>query len=143
MSRAPRAGPVDFTELAKEYRVEGVAPVQDAAYWIETYLLNWARWMRLGGKPIGVPKKASGPITGFTSHWSSDTDAAYDHTDGVTAASTDAVINDLSLVEQCAINHAYLDAVYRFNREPFEEVIARAKDHVRAGLIRKGVWAGP
>lgn len=130
-----RAGPVgdSIPEV-------GEAPVRDQRFYTEQYLDRWARWMRMGGKPVGCPGKASGGLNGYTIH-TGDADYEYEECRG--AAITNAVINDLPIVEQCALHHAYLDAVYRFtDRLRFEVALERAVSHVSAGLLRKGIWLG-
>lgn len=77
---------------------------------------------------------------GLECYTNPDTDAAYENADLEAAQATDAAIGDLTPVERAAIHHAYLDAVYRFPREQFEVVLARAEQRVQESLERKGVF---
>jgi hypothetical protein len=103
---------------------------------IEWYLINWARYMRSGESPATLPKASLG-IQGFTHE---DTDGAYDRADLTAAMATDASIADLSVAEQAAIHHTYLNAVYRFPRGNYDEILASATLHVQQSLERKGVF---
>lgn len=97
--------------------------------------------MHSGSRPAGYPKKASGGVTNYTS-MDLDNVAAYENLDHDLAVRTNAAIDDLPPVESCAIYHKYLHAVFRFNREGLDAVLGRARENIKAGLRRRGVWLG-
>lgn len=118
--------------------VEPLRPAQEA---VERMLRNWVRYMHADEGPEGCPSQACGGLTNYTS-LDLDNVAAFENLDRVLAEKTDAVIAGLSSVEQCAIHHAYLHAVYRFNREPLDVVLQRAKLRIEIGLRARDVWLG-
>lgn len=113
---------------------------KDAAYWTESALLTWARFMRGRDLPDGLPGK-DGILEGF-SGYDANSEHAYDKLDGWIADTTHAVICGLVPAENAAIYHTYLQAVYRFPRSNYSEVLERARANVQAGLKRRGVWLG-
>lgn len=108
---------------------------------VERLLRNWVTFMHGEAKPAGYPRKACGGVTNYTS-LDLDNVAAYENLDRELAEKTDAVIAGLTPVEQCAIHHVYLRAVYRFHREQLESVLDRAKLKIEIGLRRRDVWLG-
>lgn len=117
-----------------------VAPLRPAQEAVERLLKSWVRYMHANEGPDGYPKEACGGLTNYTS-LDLDNIAAFENLDRVLAEKTDAVIASLSPVEQCAIHHAYLHAVYRF-REPLEAILDRAKHKIEIGLRARDVWLG-
>ena len=109
-----------------------------AEYWVDWYLQNWVAWQH---NSIGIDDSTTSQVA---ENYSStiDFDEACHRMDKRVGAITDVVINDLEPAEKCAIHHAYLQAVYRFNRETLEMALSRAKLKVQVGLRRKGVWLG-
>lgn len=110
---------------------------------VERILLTcWVPYMHGGGdKPQGCPTHACGGIQNYTS-LDLDNIEAYENLDHTLAEKCDAVIGSMSQVEQCAIHHTYLHAVYRFNREPLEDVLERAMLKLEIGLRARNVWLG-
>lgn len=106
---------------------------------LEPHMRNWVTWMHADLGPRGCPNRACGGARNYTS-MDLDNVAAYENLDRDLAERTDAVIDDLAPAERCAINHKYLHAVFRFNRESYEDVLARALVNVLAGLRRRNVW---
>jgi hypothetical protein len=119
-----------------------VTPIRDRAWHIEFQLENWARWMDSGRSVNRLPTKASGGAENASSLDWDNCVAAYDALDVRLAVTCNAVIASLAPAEQCALQHRYLDAVYRFPRGNFEVMLLAAKRELAAGLIRKGVWIG-
>ena len=74
----------------------------------------------------------------YTIH-TSDTESAYEYFDGQIAAACDAAIADLPISQQCCLHHEYLDAVYRFEQQDYQDLLSTAKAGVRLGLIRRCV----
>lgn len=118
-----------------------IKPARAAREAVERLLRKWVTFMHGEAKPAGYPTKASGGVTGYTS-LDLDNVAAYENLDRVLAEKTDAVINGLTPIEQCAIHHRYLQAVYRFQRETFDVVLDRAKCKIEIGLRKRDVWLG-
>lgn len=115
---------------------------------VERELLNWAAWMRNSGERRGAGGASTGFIGGgYTANFD-DMVAAMERK---TAEITDTVIADLPAVQQAAIHHAYLNAVFRFGPQDapasykqaiFERHLVAAKEAVRRGLKARHVWIG-
>ena len=115
-------------------------PIKDAAYWTESALLTWARFMRGSDLPDGLPSEV-GILENF-SGYDANSEHAYDKLDGWIADTTHAAICELIPIENAAIYNVYLQAIYRFPRGNYSEVLDRARANVQAGLRRRGVWLG-
>ena len=116
------------------------AIAKDAAYWTESALLTWARFMRRNESPDGFPDHVA--ILETFSGYDANSEHAYDKLDVWIADTTHAVICGLIPIENAAIYHIYLQAVYRFPRGNYSEVLERARANVQDGLRRRGVWLG-
>lgn len=104
--------------------------------WLEHYLANWAQWMRVKDLPEGCPDEASG---GFLPFIDLDFDAMCERMDAEHAEQTyEAIRTALTPAEQCAIHHAYLQAVF-FVRD-YPAVLLRAKQKLMHDLKRRGLW---
>ena len=101
---------------------------------LEFHMQNWARYQRTGGKVQTFPKRVPG-FTGAGPHF----DDMADDADLAAARTVDAIIRDLEPVEQCAIHHTYLDAVWRFKDDSYEKVLEAAKEKILRGINRWGL----
>lgn len=115
--------------------------IKDAHYWLEWNLENWARWMSGGARPQGLPRSASGGLSNYTT-LDVNNERAYGKLDAWAASATNAAIDDLKPIEQCAISNAYLCSVWRFRNVNQADVLASAKRNVVIGLRRRGIWLG-
>lgn len=116
------------TASANPYAQAGEHPRLDA-------LLDvWANWMRRGGL-----EEFHVQAVGFWAHGSNDFDSMVERADDNDAIATNAAIGDLPMIEQCAVAHFHLAAVYRSNRESIEVVYMRARLGVSGGLVRRKV----
>ena len=102
---------------------------------LDWLLDNWARYMRGYDMNVRLDAKTSS----YWSSGSSDFDGMVSSADLNDAVKTNAAIEDLPLDEQCALHHEHLNAVWRFNREPWDVVRARARGNLSDGLRRRGV----
>jgi hypothetical protein len=103
---------------------------------VERHLRNWSEWMRSGGGVRGYPRSVPGIMVGGNiASWEDLCDSC----DKVAARSTDAAVADLPGVEQAAVSHIHLAAVWRFNREPLSTVYERALISLGESLTRKGM----
>lgn len=129
--------------LAEAVLAIEVRPVRDrpAQRAVERLLRLWVSYMHAEAKPAGYPRKACGGVTNYTS-MDLDNIAAFENLDRVLAEKTDAVIASLTPVEQCAIHHEYLHAVFRFQREAFDVALERARNKIEIGLRARDVWLG-
>lgn len=109
-----------------------------AAEQLETILEIWARWMRSGGGPDGLPSRAC--VGEGYSTLDHDSDGANERLDKWLAIACGTVIAGLAPAQRCALHRQYLEAVYRF--KDFEASLTRAKVNVAIGLRRRGVWLG-
>lgn len=98
----------------------------------------WARWMRSGQplRELWYPDSATGCVGGGYSH---DFDTMLMDMDAHHAESVNAAIDGLRPVEQCAVYHRHLAAVYRF-RLPVEVVYDQARYELRIVLPQRGVY---
>ena len=115
--------------------------LKDAAWWTEWHLWNWALWMNAGELPDGVPCEACGGAENYTTY-DANSERAYTALDAWSAETTHMVVQGLDASERMAVHRCYLDAVYRFVRGNYEEILARARANAQAGLRRRGVWLG-
>lgn len=100
---------------------------------VEWYLGKWAEWMLAASDQRGYGK-------GILSKSGQSTfEQLCAQVDVVSARKVDACIQDLSGAEQAAVSHAFLQAVWRFNREPFEVVYARAVARLGRMFVEKGL----
>ena len=116
-----------------------------AEYYLEGYLMAWASWMRRssdGCLPGRCPRDSCGGI--FQGYATLDRDSmkAMDKMEHSISASVDSIIQSLAPAPRCALNHAYLHAVYRFPRVDYSQALAAGKRQVEAGLRRRHVWLG-
>lgn len=105
---------------------------------LEGLILNWQRYMHGMCKPDALPDHANGMGVSSTTSFDDMLDAC----DLRLALTTDAVICDLPTIEQCAIHHQYLAAVWRFQRAELPKLLTDAKAKIARGLLRRGVWLG-
>ena len=96
---------------------------------LESFLLDWSRWMRSGETVAGLPRASIGMSSGGASEHFDD---MIDRVDRHIASVTNTVIEDLPAAQQCALHHAYLHAVFRFR--DYETTLTLAKGAVRLGL---------
>lgn len=108
---------------------------------LERHLRNWVTWMRSGERPDGLPRQASGGLENYTS-FDSEGWTAWEKLDKWTAEATNAAIESLKAIEQCAIHHCYLRAVYRFPRGNYDAVLESARERLKVALRKKNVWLG-
>lgn len=120
-----------------------IKPIRPARQAVEHLLRTvWVPYMHgSGGKPRGCPTRASGGIQNYTS-MDLDNVEAYERLDYTIGQKIDAAIADLTPVEQCAMHHTYLHAVYRFQRETLPVVMDRALLRLEMGLRARNVWLG-
>ena len=103
---------------------------------VERNLVNWATWMRTGGGVRGYARSVPGLMVGGNiASWEDLCETC----DKVAARATDSAVADLPGVEQAAVSHIHLAAVWRFNREPLEVVYVRALETLGESLTRKGM----
>ena len=103
---------------------------------VEAHLINWAAYMRHGGGVRGYASAVPGMMVGGNIASYED---LCDSCDKAAARITDASIADLDGIEQAAINHYHLAAVWRFHRELVEIVYDRAIEALAQSLERKGM----
>lgn len=120
-----------------------INPIRPARQAVEHLLRTvWVPYMHgSGGKPRGCPNRASGGIQNYTS-MDLDNVEAYERLDKTIGEKIDAAIADLTPVEQCAVHHTYLHAVYRFQRDTLERVMDNALLKLEIGLRTRNVWLG-
>jgi hypothetical protein len=102
---------------------------------LEFHLSNWARWMELGGIALGFPPKSAGFVGGGYNH---EFDTMVADADTRAAETVDALIDGLPILENIAICHRYLAAVWR--GRDLESALDRAKDKLRTGLQHRGMY---
>lgn len=104
---------------------------------VDHYLDLWGRWMRTSDSGLGYPKRSAVVATGGGGYGTTWEDWGVEQ-DERAAVITDAAISSLPLLEQAAIHHVILAAVWR-TREPVVEVFGRACDRLGPELRRRGL----
>lgn len=104
---------------------------------LEWHLLGWAEWMEHGGGVRGFPSRSAGFVAGGNS---TSFDDMIETADIAAARAVDAIIDGLAPIEQVAIHHAYLAAVWRSSRVNLAAVLGRAKGKIAAGLRARGFY---
>lgn len=104
---------------------------------VDFHLDVWRRWKESGRHDGAYGSVAVGLSSGGNSQAFDD---MADASERRCARIVDVLIEDLPPTERCAIYHQYFEAVYRFPREPFEQVLARAKRSLGRGLSAKGIY---
>jgi len=102
---------------------------------VERHLLNWSAWMRSGTGVRGYANHTPGIVSGGLHSFEDLADQCDKHA----ARVTDASIQDLPGIEQAAVSHYHLAAVWRFNRETAEIVYDRAIEELTIVLSAKGL----
>jgi hypothetical protein len=98
----------------------------------------WASWMRSSQplRDLWYPDGACGCVGGG---YSLTFDDMVEAADQRAADAVNAAIESLRPIEQCAVTHIHLFAVYRF-REPVEHVYLAARDTLRIALPARGIY---
>jgi hypothetical protein len=119
--------------------VKSSAPVgwraEDRVLW---HLWNWRLHMqphRMTERNLGAPRRASGGIG--ISH-TADFEQLADNADRVAADWVDAIIQDLSAIEQKALRCEYLSETW-LSKTPIHLVLVLAHESVRKGLDKRGI----
>lgn len=102
-------------------------------------LLNlWARSFDDGGqlRPLWYPDGAAGCVGGGNSQTWQD---LWDAKERMQIEGVDGAVESLKPIEQCAVFHVHLYAVYRFTRS-VEHIYADALDALALALPRRGVY---
>ncbi len=101
------------------------------------HLENWRDWMRsMGMKELRLPSGAAGCVGGG---YSNSFDEMCQAADRNAAEIMDAMIESLVPVQQAAIHHRYLRAVFRFPRGNYEQQLDAAFTKLRAGMSGRGL----
>lgn len=114
--------------------------LKDARWWTEWHLWNWSLWMHRGELPEGMPSEACSGENYTT--YDANSERAYTALDAWAAETTHMVVQGLDASERMAIHRCYLNAVYRFIRGNYLDLLEAAKANVQAGLKRRSVWLG-
>lgn len=102
---------------------------------LDELLDRWAVWIRAGGM-----EQFEVGAAGFWSSGSTDFDSMVNTADMKDAVTMNAVVEDLAPIEQCAVSHIHIGAVFRSNRgEKMEDVYVRARINLSDGLRRRKV----
>lgn len=107
-------------------------------YRLDRLLDLWSGWMRSSQplRDLWYPDGACGCVGGG---YSQSFDDMVDAADSRAAEAVNGAIESLKPIEQCAVTHVHLLAVYRF-REPVQVVYLRARDGLRVALPARGVY---
>jgi hypothetical protein len=98
----------------------------------------WERWMRSNQplRDLWYPDGACGCVGGGYSQTFED---MLEAADARSAEAVNGAVESLSPIEQMAVNHVHLRAVYRL-REPIHRVYSRARFTLRVALPARGVY---
>lgn len=103
---------------------------------LDVLLEIWAQWMRTGRWVDGYPGDV--PVLEGRYRYGADLEEMMDASDTQLAEHVNACIDGLSANHRCAIDHKYLASVWRM-RLPLAELLAQARQQLRAALMRRGV----
>lgn len=104
---------------------------------LEWHFDNWRRFMRRGDVTDGYPRKGAGCVGGG---YSQTFDDMADAADIRVAGIMDALVKSLPPMENAAIHHEYLYAVFRFSRDNFKTTLAAARLRLARWLVSRGVY---
>lgn len=108
---------------------------------LDWHLANWAEYMRPRQSDYGrgYSGRASG---GMGQSGSRDFDTMVEAADSDCARAVDAIIcGSCTPIEQCAVHHYHLGAVFRFQRigRGAELAYESAREKIGAGLVQRGI----
>lgn len=105
---------------------------------LDELLYLWERWMRSNQayRELWYPDGAAGCVGGGYSQTFED---MLEQVDARVVEAVNGAVESLSPIEQCAVLHVHLHAVFRF-REPMEDVYQRARGLLKAALPMRGVY---
>lgn len=104
---------------------------------LDWHLSNWARWMSLDRVTRGAPTRACG-CTSWGDSW--DNDTAESRYERKQAACVNALIDGLNSAQRAAVYHQYLEAVFRFPRDNYAQLLIEARAVIAKGLWSRGMW---
>lgn len=104
---------------------------------LEWHMDNWRRLMRSDVIVDGYPGRSTRLSSGGGS---STFDELVDAADKRCAEAVDALMESLSMGERIAINHTYLHAVYRLERQSLPELLQAARVKIARGLKARGIY---
>lgn len=110
---------------------------------LDELLKIWERWMREDSAKVlglGYPSQAVGCHAEPWGYWEDTAQLEYEEMEYSKAESVNAVINDLPLIQQMAVYHKHLVAVYRFKRESLEDHYCAARETLRVVLPSRSVY---
>jgi hypothetical protein len=102
---------------------------------VEWHLDNWSAWVRSYRPKLGFPSHAMG----LACSGACDFDDLCREADSYAAKATDACIENLNPAEAGAVHRKWLDAVYRFPRNNYPEMYARAVGSLGVALDGRGL----
>jgi hypothetical protein len=100
---------------------------------VEWYLGKWAEWMMASHDQRGYGKGD------FAVSSRSTFEQLVAQVDVRASRIVDSCIRDLEPLEQAAISHAYLQAVWRWNRRPFQQIYDQAIAQLGRMFATKGL----
>ena len=103
---------------------------------LEAHLLNWARWMRTGGRAEFHVGAGNG-LEGYKHY---DTEGERFKSDQLSAVMVDTIIRDLKQMERDALNTEYLGAQWRNTDFAFTVALVLAREQVQIGINRKCMY---
>ncbi len=110
------------------------AVIDDRLAW---HLENWRDFMRSGGtRELKAPATSSGFVGGG---YNNSFDDMVLYADRRSAEIMDALVCSLPPVQQAAVHHRYLHAVFRFPRDNYAESLMMACAKLRAGMSGRGL----
>lgn len=107
---------------------------------VNYWLTEWARWMRRPEQKLGYPKRTLGLVGGGESQrwddwaWEGESEAWERNCRAI-----DALIQDLPVAQNCAIQHLYLGTVWRFPRDNASELLNRAEAELLRGMNARAI----
>ncbi|MDE3023581.1 MAG: hypothetical protein KGI54_17310 [Pseudomonadota bacterium] len=92
--------------------------------WLKGLLEDWAVWMRSGGQVQGYAHRSAV----FSAAGTKNVEDTEREVFMSTCSAVNACIDDLSTIQQCAIQKRYMYAVWRFPRDNYAEQLLKAHE---------------
>lgn len=110
---------------------------------LDELLYTWERWMRESADQVfglGYPAQATGCHVEPWGYWEDTSQLEYEAMEYSKAEAVHAAIDDLPTLQQMAVYHKHLAAVYVFKRTDLEAEYCAARQTLRVVLPQRAVY---
>jgi hypothetical protein len=117
---------------------ESIETTTDEFEWVETYLHEWAKWMRRPSLKLGYGQTV-GFVGGGTGGYRDVHKEIEDEAGWRSIQVIEAALDGCSPIERMAVSSVHLESVYQF-REPVEVVYLRAREKIGQKLRKNDFY---